>query len=93
MHWTGIYAMIVAAILTVIVVTGSIGLLRRPRPQRGPGAAYGILVLSIVLLVVVLHGSIVSGIALALNRNPVTWSTVGLHGLVILWGLVRTFWQ
>jgi hypothetical protein len=92
MRWTDYYA-IVASVITLVVVGWSIWLLRRPAPQRGPGAAYGILVLSIVLLVVVLHGSIVSGVALALSRNPVSWSAAGLHGLVILWGLVRTFWK
>jgi len=92
MHWTAYYA-ILAGVVTLIVVGWSIRLLRRPTPQRGPGAAYGILVLSLVLLAVVLHGSIVSGIALALNQNPVTWSAAGLHGLAILWGLLRCFWK
>lgn len=39
-------------------------------------------------LLVLIHGSVVSGIALATGRTPVAWGAAGLHLLVILGGAV-----
>ncbi len=64
---------------------------RRRGPSRGFGGVYAALALAGLWSLGVLHGSIVSGIALSLGRTPVAWAAAGLHVLLILVPVVRIF--
>jgi hypothetical protein len=90
MRWTDYYA-IGATVLTLAVVGWWTHLLMLPTPQRGFGAAQGVLVAMAVMGVAVLQGSIACGIALAKHPSPIAWVCAGLHALVILVGVVKSF--
>ena len=63
--------------------------LRKPGPQRGMGGAQAAIVVTGIMALATLHGTIVSGIALALSRNPVSWTTSAVHGLIIVVAMIR----
>ena len=64
---------------------------RRRGPSRGHGGVYAALLFAGLWSLGVLHGSIVSGIALALGRTPVAWAAAGLHAVLILVPVLRIF--
>jgi len=88
MRWTDYYAIVATAITLFIVGCGMRGL-RKRGPSRGFGGAQAAIVVTGVMALAVLHGTIVSGIALYLSRNPVSWTTAGIHGLIILATIIR----
>ena len=88
MRWIDTYAIVATAISLFIVGWGMLGL-KKPGPQRGFGGAQAAIVVTGVMALSTLHGTIVSGIALAMGRNPVSWTTAGIHGLIILATIIR----
>ena len=88
MRWMDYYA-IAATAITLLIIGFGINGLRKPGPQRGMGGAQAAIVIVGVMAPAVLHGTIVSGIALALNRNSVSWTASVVHGLIIVAAIVR----
>ena len=88
MRWIDYYA-IVATAITLVIIGFFMRLLRKRGPSRGFGAAQGALVAVGAMSAAVLHGAIVSGIALSISQNPVTWTAAGIHGLIILGAIIR----
>ena len=64
---------------------------RQRGPSRGHGGVYAALFFAGLWSLAVLHGSIVSGIALGLGRTPVAWSAAGVHAALILIVVVKVF--
>lgn len=87
MRWIDLYA-IAASAATFVVTVFIVRVSRARGPSRGFGAAQAILVFGSAWLLVLIHGSIVSGIALATGRTPVAGAAAALHLLVILGGAV-----
>jgi len=83
------YYAIAATAITLFIVGAGIKGLRKPGPQRGMGGGQAAIMVVGVMALAVLHGTIVSGIALALSRNPVSWTTSAVHGLIILGAIIR----
>ncbi len=88
MRWIDYYA-IGATVITIFIVVWAILGMRKPGPQRGFGGAQAAIMLAGIMAVAVLHGTIVSGIALAMSQNPVSWTTAAIHGLIILATIIR----
>jgi hypothetical protein len=83
------YYAIAATALSLFIVGWGIKGFRKPGPQRGMGGAQATIMIVGVMALAVLHGTVVSGISLALSRNPVTWTTSSVHGLIILGAILR----
>ena len=80
---------IVASLVTLWASALVVGASRRRGPSRGPGGAQAVMALAGLWFLAVLHGSIVSGIALSLGRTPFAWAAAGVHGVLIGVVLVR----
>jgi hypothetical protein len=88
MRWIDYYAIVATAVTLFLVGWGMLGL-RKPGPQRGFGGAQAAIMVTGVMALATLHGTIVSGIALAMSRNPVSWTTAAIHGLIIVATIIR----
>jgi hypothetical protein len=82
---------IVACLVSLGVSAFVAGASRRRGPSRGHGGVYAALLFAGLWLFGVLHGSIVSGIALGLGRTPVAWAAAGVHALLIMAVVLRVF--
>jgi hypothetical protein len=58
-------------------------------PSRRMGGAQAAIMIAAILGAAVLHGTLVSGVALAMSRNPVSWTAAGLHGAILLGTILR----
>ena len=88
MRWIDCYA-IAAGVISLVVIAWGLRASRRRGPSRGMGGAQAAIMIAGIMAAAVLHGAVVSGIALAMGRNPVSWTAAGLHGAIILGAIIR----
>ena len=88
MRWIDYYA-VAASVISLVVIGWGLKASGRRGPSRGMGGAQAAIMIGLIMLGAVLHGSIVSGIALATSQNPISWTAAGLHGAIILGTIIR----
>jgi hypothetical protein len=76
-------------VISLVVIGWGLRASERRGPSRGMGGAQAAIMIAAIMAVAVLHGTIVSGIALAMSQNPASWTAAGLHGAIILGAIIR----
>jgi hypothetical protein len=92
MRFIEIYA-VVATVITVGVTIFFGRLLRRPGPQRGFGAGQALLVVVAGIGIAWIHGSTVCVVAMCIAPSPLLWACSGLHGALLVAGLVLSHFK
>jgi hypothetical protein len=80
---------IVASIISLLVIAWGLKASKQRGPSRGMGGAQAAIMIALIMAAAVLHGIIVSGIAVATGQNVVSWTAACLHGAIILGAIIR----